>query len=91
MKHTKELAQPEALRLADIQSREWPNPCPKEREQAAAELRRLHEVNAEMARAMEMIKHSISQALITGNDWRRELRLIDNIVDLAIAKAGGAA
>ena len=47
--------QPEALRLAEIQNREWPNPCPKEREQTAAELRRLHESNQELLEALEKL------------------------------------
>ena len=47
--------QPEALRLAKIQSREWPAPCPTERDQTAAELRRLHEVNIELLAALEKL------------------------------------
>jgi hypothetical protein len=46
------MTQPEALRLAKIQSREWPAPCPTERDQTAAELRRLHEVNQELLVAL---------------------------------------
>jgi hypothetical protein len=49
------MTQPEALRLAEIQNREWPNPCPKEREKTAAELRRLHAVNQEMLAALNEV------------------------------------
>jgi hypothetical protein len=35
------------------------------------------------------IKHSIQQARISGNDWRSELALIENMVDAAIVKATG--
>ena len=50
--------QPEALRLAEIQSREWPNPCPKEREQTATELRRLHALNAELLGVVKRLSTS---------------------------------
>lgn len=32
--------------------------------------------------ALEQIQHSIKQAQIVGNDWRRELALIDNTIQI---------
>jgi|GEM_PF-6336964 len=45
----------------------------------------------ELLAGYEAIKNSIQQARVHGNDWRRELALIENTVDAAIAKATGAA
>jgi len=39
--------------------------------------------------ALEQIQHSIKQAMIPGNDWRRELQLIANTADAAITLATG--
>lgn len=36
---------------------------------------------------LEQLKHSVKQARIFGNDWRRELGLIENTVDAALANA----
>lgn len=41
--------------------------------------------------ALRQIQHSIQQARIPGNDWRRELALIENTVDAAIAAQGQGA
>ena len=43
---------------------------------------------AELIEAQRQIKHSIQQARIVGNDWRRELELIENTVDAALARVG---
>ena len=53
------MTQPEALRLAKIQSREWPTPCPTERDQTAAELRRLHEINQELLTLLKECIHFV--------------------------------
>ena len=39
--------------------------------------------------ALVHIKHSIQQARIPGNDWRRELALIEGLVDVALAVPSG--
>jgi len=59
------MTQPEALRLAKIQSREWPAPCPTERDQTADELRRLHEVNQELLAALK----DLINCADTNRDW----------------------
>jgi hypothetical protein len=53
------------------------------------ELRRLHEVNQELLKALKAVSHSVKMAQITGNDWRRELALIENVARSALAKATG--
>jgi len=111
---------PEALRLAEIvdrQSLAWIEGTSShiERVQTSAELRRLHEVNAELLaankdslshfdalmadhkklqgvqqellEALKAVNHSVKQGQISGNDWRRELCLCENITKRAIAKA----
>jgi len=55
--------------------------------QAVTELRRLHSVNQELLEALKAVSHSVKMAQITGNDWRRELALIENVARAAIAKA----
>ena len=47
--------QPEALRLADALMLERPNVKAATRQDAAAELRRLHEVNQELIEALEKL------------------------------------
>ena len=42
-----------------------------------------------LLKALAQIKHSIQQARIAGNDWKRELVLIENTTDAAIAEATG--
>jgi hypothetical protein len=64
------ITQPKALRLAKIQSREWPTPCPTERDQTAAELRRLHAVNQELLAALVYLtayaqQHGVMPAALT--------------------------
>ena len=82
--------QPEALRLADESDNdEWIAGTNQWREEASKELRRLHEVNQELLEALNRIQHSVKQAQISGNDWRRELVLIQNITRSTIAKAAG--
>lgn len=44
---------------------------------------------AELIAGYEQIKHSIQQARIPGNDWRRELVLIENTADAALARVKG--
>lgn len=44
---------------------------------------------AELVAGYEQIKHSIQQARIPGNDWRRELALIENTSDAALARVKG--
>ncbi len=39
--------------------------------------------------ALAQIKHSIGQARVPGNDWKRELALIENLASEALAKARG--
>lgn len=60
-KHT----QTKAQRLAEIQEREWPAPSPKEREQTAAELRRLHEANQELLTELKKFTNAMTACM----DW----------------------
>jgi len=76
--------QPEALRLAE-ELESFCEDAPKF--QAADELRRLHEVNQMLVEALEVIRHGAKQARISGNDWRRELILCENIADQTLEKA----
>lgn len=39
---------------------------------------------ATLTRALEQILHSVKQAQKPGNDWRRELKLIENTVKEAL-------
>jgi hypothetical protein len=41
----------------------------------------------DLLEALKSINYSISQAVLSGNDWRRELLLIGSIVNDAISKA----
>jgi hypothetical protein len=43
----------------------------------------------ELVAALEAIKHSIGQARIPGNDWKRELALIENLALSALEVGGG--
>ncbi|BEV02219.1 hypothetical protein [Novosphingobium olei] len=43
---------------------------------------------AQAVEALRLIEHSIKQARIIGNDWRRELALIENTVSAALAAMG---
>ena len=48
---------------------------------------------ADVARDAELLrklKHSIGQAKISGNDWRRELELMSSMIDAAMSEKGGA-
>ncbi|MFK4871648.1 hypothetical protein [Novosphingobium sp. ZW T3_23] len=45
---------------------------------------------ARLAKALGEIRHSITQARIPGNDWRRELVLIENIVQAALPEEPSA-
>ena len=38
--------------------------------------------------ALKQIKHSVSQAKIPGNDWKRELKLIENAISEVNATLG---
>lgn len=46
----------------------------------------LAEQRAELLGALKDIKHSIAQAKVFGNDWRRELVLIEGLVDAQLSK-----
>jgi len=51
------------------------------------------EAPADVARDAELLrklKHSIGQAKISGNDWRRELELMSSMIDAAMSEKGGA-
>lgn len=48
---------------------------------------------ADVARDAELLRklrHSIRQAMIPGNDWRRELALMNGAIDAAMSEKGGA-
>lgn len=49
----------------------------------------VHAVNShhDLIEALRAIKHSIGQARKPGNDWRRELALIENLADAILTKA----
>ena len=47
---------------------------------------------ADVARDAELLrklKHSIGQAKVSGNDWRRELDLMSSMIDTAVDRQGG--
>ena len=51
------------------------------------------EAPADVARDAELLrklKHSIGQAKISGNYWRRELELMSSMIDAAMSEKGGA-
>jgi hypothetical protein len=77
------MTQPEALRLAKIQSREWPAPCPTERDQTATELRRLHEVNQELLKALDNLRSS-AYWIVEGGEFSHWVN--DKLMPLAAAK-----
>lgn len=86
--------QPEALRLADGLQKGFPTgSISVQIDQAAAELRRLHEVNAELVEALKkFIKWSKVEANHEGTTfWERVemLRDLDAAAVYAIAKATG--
>ena len=47
------------------------------------------EAYAELIAAQKTIKESIAKARVYGNDWRRELALIESAVDSAMAAVKG--
>jgi hypothetical protein len=57
--------------------------------QAGASLTAAQNAGPVMLKALRMISYSIKQANIPGNDWKRELRLIENLALAAIAQAQG--
>jgi hypothetical protein len=74
--------QPEALRLIQHMKDEWP----EDWDQSAikAELRRLHEVNADLLEALKLaVRQNSHDMLMTGEELRK--------CEAAIAKATGAA
>lgn len=73
--------QPEALRLADALKTYGPTPWAKTAHEAAAELRRLHEVNQVLLETLAEI-----EKLTTPDDWL-ELPRIGRLARAAIAKA----
>ena len=73
----------EALRLAEFYE---DTPCCEEDLQAAAELRRLHEVNAELVEALQVAKKAWGDFIPPANS--NALKAWD-MVDTAIAKATG--
>lgn len=56
---------------------------------SADELDSIRAAVAQLIAGYDQIKHSIQQARIPGNDWRRELVLIENTADAAIARVKG--
>ena len=77
--------QPEALRLADELESEWF--ADYDIQNAAAELRRLHEVNQELLEALNQI---ISLDRTEENEWDAVERVIPTMVEIAkttLAKA----
>jgi hypothetical protein len=44
----------------------------------------------DLLEALKAVNHSVKQGQISGNDWRRELCLCENITTRAIAKAEGS-
>ena len=74
--------EPTALRLADALEASWDGiePCEVDR-QAAAELRRLHELNQELLEALKLIASAENSAL--------DLAYCKGIARAAIAKAEG--
>ena len=44
----------------------------------------VQEATARALEALEQIQHSVKQARVVGNDWRRELELIENTASDAI-------
>jgi len=51
------------------------------------EIIELRKQNAELLDVLSSIQYSVNSARVVGNDWRRELSLIENLVDMAITKA----
>ena len=45
-------------------------------------------MNTEQIRAFEQILHSIQQAQVPSNDWRRELKLIESTCRAALQSHG---
>lgn len=80
--------QPEALRLAKIIDEGSKNAYGR---QAAAELRRLHEVNMELVEALRTAKHAMSMRnwnwnSVASDDFQRETY---KTIEAAIAKVQG--
>lgn len=61
----------------------------KEHADAWQEISAAIEAYAELVAAQKTIKQSIAKARVYGNDWRRELALIENTVDAALAVVKG--
>lgn len=80
----RELVEPEALRLADSISRmdTFTEYQRSELQQAAAELRRLHEVNQELLAVLTHVRN-----VLPYDRWADDTR---NMLDAAITKAGGS-
>lgn len=76
--------QPEALRLADLLNTNfWDGKCGlAEREEAAAELRRLHEVNQGLLEALKAIVEY-------SHDWETHPHDLRDIARVAIARTRG--
>lgn len=51
----------------------------------ASKLEKAEALNAELVNALKQINHSMKQARIYGNDYRRELELSENISSAALA------
>ena len=79
--------QPEALRLADAMLAEPRKPTWDELDKAAAELRRLHEVNQELLKALESMLASIHPYREDGTPTIPDATI--NLVNAAINKATG--
>jgi hypothetical protein len=75
--------QPKALWLAELLDGDTPMHC----EQAATELRRLHEVNAELVEALRYCRQKIAY-MTTHGEWYSPGSAIEK-ADAALAKATG--
>ena len=61
----------------------WPTDCTEAEALTAWNTRA--NADARLVEALREIKHSIGQARILGNDWKRELALIENLTDAALS------
>jgi hypothetical protein len=69
------MTQPEALRLADELSKPWYRW--QAQEEAAAELRRLHEVNTELLAALKALVEADAPDYIKSSIWKKALAAIN--------------
>ena len=70
----------------------WVDSCPHCGKPRPATAPTPAEAPADVARDAELLrklKHSIGQAKVSGNDWRRELDLMSSMIDTAVDRQGG--